>query len=174
VGSAVGNLLSGLPANFQVPILIVQHRDQTPSILETILRRLTPLSVVEVMGGNTLAAGTVFVAPADRHLLLDMAGVLRLSDSAKVRYVRPAADPLFVSVAKFYRKRTIAVVLTGYGTDGSHGVEAIGKMGGYVIAQEPSTSEAPGMPSAAIQTGYVNAILPLNEIGPALLDLMTK
>ena len=63
-------------------------------------------------------------------------------------------------MADFYRERTIGVVLTGYGIDGSHGVEAIGRMGGYVIAQEPSTAEAPGMPSAAIQTGCVNAILP--------------
>ena len=144
------------------------------SILESIFRRLTPLSVVEVMGGNALIAGTVFVAPADRHLLLEMAGVLRLSSSAKVHHVRPAADPLFVSVAEFYREQTIGVVLTGYGTDGRLGVEAIGRMGGYVIAQEPRTAEAPGMPSAAIQTGYVNAILPLNAIGPALLDLMSK
>lgn len=170
---AVGNLLSGLPANFRVPILIVQHRDKTPSILESIFRRQTRLSVVEVTGGNTLIAGTVFVAPADHHLLLDTTGVLRLSDSAKVHHVRPAADPLFVSVADFCRERTIGVVLTGYGVDGSDGVEAIGKMGGYVITQEPTTSEAPGMPSAAIQTGYVSAILPLNEIGPALLDLMS-
>lgn len=170
---ALRSLLSGLPATFPVPILIVQHRSTVPSVLESVLRHDTPLSVVEVIGGNTLTAGTVFVAPADHNLLLDMTGVLRLSCSAKVHHVRPAADPLFVSVADFYRERTIGVVLTGYGIDGSHGVEAIGRMGGYVIAQEPSTAEAPGMPSAAIQTGFVNAILPLNEIGPALLDLMS-
>jgi two-component system chemotaxis response regulator CheB len=170
---AVPDLLSGLPATFQVPILIVQHRQNIPSVLESVFRSHTPLSVVEAMDGNSLIAGTVFVAPADHHLLLDMTGVLRLSRSAKVHHTRPAADPLFVSVADFYRERTIGVVLTGYGIDGSHGVEAIGKMGGYVIAQEPRTAEAPQMPSAAIQTGYVNAILSLNEIGPALLDLMS-
>ena len=169
---AVPALLSGLPATFQVPILLVQHRATVPSVLESILRQNTPLSVVEAMDGNTLMAGTVFVAPPDHHLLLDMTGLLRLSDSAKVHHTRPAADPLFVSVADFYRERTIGVVLTGYGIDGSHGVEAIGRMGGYVIAQEPRTAEARGMPSAAIDTGCVNAILPLNEIGPALLELM--
>ena len=145
---ALRSLLSGLPATFPVPILIVQHRSTVPSVLESVLRHDTPLSVVEVIGGNTLTAGTVFVAPADHHLLLD-------------------------TTAEFYRERTIGVVLTGYGIDGSHGVEAIGRMGGYVIAQEPSTAEAPWMPNAAIQTGCVNAILPLNEIGPALLDLMS-
>jgi two-component system chemotaxis response regulator CheB len=170
---ALRSLLAGLPATFPVPVLIVQHRSTVPSVLESVLRQDTQLSVVEVVGGNTLTAGTVFVAPADHHLLLDTTGVLRLSCSAKVHHVRPAADPLFVSVADFYRERTIGVVLTGYGTDGSHGVEAISRMGGYVIAQEPSTAEAPWMPSAAIQTGCVNAILPLNEIGPALLDLMS-
>ena len=172
--TAVRDLLSGLPVTFRVPILIVQHRDKTPSILESILRRCTLLTVVEAMDGNTVSARTVVIAPADRHLLLDMTGVLRLTGSAKVHHVRPAADPLFVSVADFYRERTIGVVLTGYGIDGSHGVEAIGKMGGYVIAQDPTTSEASGMPNAAIQTGFVNATLPLNKIGPALLDLMSK
>jgi two-component system chemotaxis response regulator CheB len=171
---ALRSLLSGLPATFPVPILIVQHRSTVPSVLESVFRSHTPLSVVEAMDGNALIAGTVFVAPANHHLLLDMTGVLRLSDSAKVHHTRPAADPLFVSVADFYRERTIGVVLTGYGTDGSHGVEAISRMGGYVIVQEPSTAEAPGMPNAAIETGCVNAILPLNEIGPALLDLMTE
>jgi len=170
---AVPYLLSGLPATFRVPILIVQHRRRTPSLLENVLRRCTPLTVVEARDGNILIAGTVVAAPADRHLLLDMTGVLRLSDSAKVNHTRPAADPLFVSVADFYRERTIGVVLTGYGSDGSHGVEAIGRVGGYVIAQDPRTAEAPGMPSVAIQTGWVNAILPLNEIGPALLELMS-
>ena len=91
----VRSLLSGLPATFPVPILIVQHRSTVPSVLESVLRHDTQLSVVEVVGGNTLTAGTVFVAPADHHLLLDMTGVLRLSDSAKVHHVRPAADPLF-------------------------------------------------------------------------------
>lgn len=105
---AVGNLLSGLPVTFQVPILIVQHRSTVPSVLENVFRHDAPMPVVEVMGGNTLAAGTVFVAPADHHLLLDTTGVLRLSCSAKVHHVRPAADPLFVSVADFYRERTIA------------------------------------------------------------------
>jgi two-component system chemotaxis response regulator CheB len=71
---AVCGLLSGLPATFRVPILIVQHRDTTPSILEEVLRRSTPLSVVEAMDGNVLLAGTVIAAPADRHLLLDMTG----------------------------------------------------------------------------------------------------
>jgi len=169
---AVPYLLSGLPATFRVPILIVQHRGRTPCLLEDVLRHCTPLSVVEARDGNTLIARTVVAAPADRHLLLDMRGVLRLSDSAKVHHTRPAADPLFVSVADFYRERTIGIVLTGYGVDGSLGVKAISKMGGYVIAQEPTTAEAPGMPSAAIHTGCVNAILPLNEIGPALLELM--
>ena len=96
------------------------------------------------MDGNTLIAGTVFVAPADNHLLLDTTGVLRLSGSAKVHHVRPAADPLFVSVADYYRERTIGVVLTGYGVDGSLGVKAISKMGGYVIAQEPGPQKHRG------------------------------
>ena len=123
------------------------------------LRRCTPLSVVEAMDGNTLIAGTVIVAPADRHLLLDMTGVLRLSGAAKVNHVRPAADPLFVSVAEFYGERTIGVVLTGYGSDGRHGVEAIGRMGGYVIAQDPEQQKHRGCRVPPSKRDVCNAVL---------------
>ena len=170
---ALSELLSGLPAEFPIPILIVLHRADRQSLLESIVRTHTRLSVLKAKKGETPTAGKVYFAPAGQHLSLDMTGVLRLSDSPKVNFTRPAADPLFVSAAAFYREGTIGIVLTGYGVDGSHGVEDIRKMGGYVIAQVPSISEAPSMPTAAINTGCVDAILPLNQIGPALLDLLS-
>lgn len=171
---ALQELLSGLPADFPIPIVIVQHRAATSRFLHRIFRSGTPLSVIEAKDGDALIAGIVFVAPADRHLILDVMGILRLSDSDKVNFTRPAADPLFVSAAAFHREGTIGIVLTGYGVDGSQGVKAIRKMGGYVIVQEPKTSEAPSMPNASIKTGCVDAILPVNQIVPALLKLICE
>jgi two-component system chemotaxis response regulator CheB len=91
-----------------------------------------------------------------------------------VHFVRPSADLLFESVAASYRERAIAVVLTGSGSDGSMGVKAIKKMGGTVVAQDERSAEFPGMPGAAIHSGSVDFVLPLEEIAPALVTLVMK
>jgi two-component system chemotaxis response regulator CheB len=88
--------------------------------------------------------------------------------------VRPSADLLFESVAASFKDRALAVMLTGTGSDGATGVEAIKKMGGTVIAQDEGTSEFFGMPGAAIQTGVVDFVLPLKDIGPALTKLIVR
>jgi two-component system chemotaxis response regulator CheB len=97
-----------------------------------------------------------------------------LSQLELVHFVRPSADLLFESVAASYKDRAIAVVLTGTGSDGVMGIQAIKKMGGTVIAQDQQTSEFFGMPGAAIQSGNVDFILPLDEIGAALVTLVVK
>lgn len=97
---------------------------------------------------------------------------ISLTQAELVHFVRPSADLLFESVAASSRERAIAVVLTGTGIDGSMGVGAIKKMGGTVIAQDEETSEFFGMPSAAIHTGNVDFVLPLEEIAPALVKLV--
>ena len=108
----------------------------------------------------------------NRHLLVNPDGTLSLSQSELVHFLRPSADLLFESLAASYKERAIAVVLTGTGSDGAMGVQAIKKMGGTVIVQDQATAEFPGMPSAAIQTRGVDFILPLGEIAPALLTLV--
>jgi two-component system chemotaxis response regulator CheB len=101
-------------------------------------------------------------------------GRLELSSSSaeKVHYARPSAEPLFASVAAVYRKNAIAVVLTGGDGDGSFGVQIIKDQGGMVIAQDRPTSEDFSMPQTAIETGDVDFILPLDEIGPKLIELV--
>ncbi|WP_337906929.1 chemotaxis protein CheB [Iningainema tapete] len=89
-----------------------------------------------------------------------------------VRHVRPAGDVLFQSAAASYQQRAIAVVLTGMDMDGSNGVKIIKQMGGTVIAQNEETSKFPAMPKAAIDTGVVDFILPLNANAPTLLKLV--
>ncbi|HYM50968.1 MAG TPA: chemotaxis protein CheB, partial [Candidatus Limnocylindrales bacterium] len=116
----------------------------------------------------------VYIAPPDRHLLVNPDGTLALSHSELVHFVRPSADLLFESVGASYKARAIAVVLTGTGSDGSMGVRGIKKMGGTVIVQDEESSQFLGMPTAAIKTGDVDFVLPLDEIASALQALVVS
>jgi two-component system chemotaxis response regulator CheB len=172
---ALSNVLAGLAVGFPGSIVVVQHLDpRHRSLMAEILDRRTPLRVKQAVESESLCAGTVFIAPPDRHLLVNTDGSLSLTQSELVHFVRPSADLLFESLAASYRDRAIAVVLSGTGSDGSMGVEAIKKMGGTVIASDQASSEFFGMPGAAIQTGLVDFILPLDEIAPAILTLMNS
>jgi len=158
---ALSKILSALPADFPASIVIVQHLSpKFPSLMAQILNRRTLLEVIQAQEGSLLSAGKVFIAPPDYHLLVNSDGSLSLSQTAKVHFVRPSADPLFVSVAESYKERAIAVVLTGGDGDGSMGVQAIKKMHGKVIAQDQATSTVWGMLASAIATGCVDWVLP--------------
>lgn len=172
---ALSEVLSHLPADFPGAIVIVQHLDRRHrSLMADILGRRTSLVVRQATEGDRLQGGTVYVAPPDFHLLVNPDGTLSLSKSELVHFVRPSADLLFESLAASYQDRTIAIVLSGTGSDGVMGVQAISKMHGTVIAQDEATSKFFGMPSAAIQTGCVDFTLPLEEIAPAILTLMKE
>jgi two-component system chemotaxis response regulator CheB len=171
--SALSAVLGKIPEHFPAMIVVVQHLDpRHRSLMADILSRRTYLRVLEARDGLVLAPATVYIAPPDRHLLVNPDDSLSLTQSELVHFVRPSADLLFESVAASHKERAIAVVLTGTGSDGVMGVQAIKKMGGTVIAQDEKTAEFFGMPSAAIQSGSVDFILPLDEIAPALLTLV--
>ena len=173
--SALSQVLSDLPGDFPAAIVIVQHLDpRHRSLMAEILSRRTHIRVKQAEEGDSLTPATVYIAPPDRHLLVNPDATLSLSQSKLVHFVRPSADLLFESVAASFEDRAIAVVLTGTGSDGAMGVRAIKKMGGTVIVQDEKTSEFFGMPSAAIQTGNVDFTLPLNEISSALVTLVMK
>lgn len=170
---ALSQVLSGLPVEFPAAVAVVQHLDpRHRSLMADILSRRTALQVKQAEEGDRLCAGTVYIAPPDKHLLVNGDGTCSLSHSELVHFVRPSADLLFESVAASFKERAIAVVLTGSGSDGSMGVRGIKKMGGTVIAQDQATSEFFGMPGAAIQTGSVDFVLPLAEIPSALVTLV--
>jgi two-component system chemotaxis response regulator CheB len=171
--TALARVLSTLPASFPAPLLLVQHLDpRHKSQLAEILARRTPLQVIQAYDGQEPAPGTVYIAPPDRHLLINPDRRIHLSQSEMVHFLRPSADLLFESVAAVYGPRAIAVVLTGTGSDGSLGVEAIKQMGGRVIAQDKETSEFFGMPGAAIRTGAPDYVLPLDAIAGQLEALL--
>jgi two-component system chemotaxis response regulator CheB len=174
--AAISRILSALPADFPAAIVIVQHLDpRHRSLMAHILSRRTLLRVKQAEEGDCLSPATVYVAPPNRHLLVNPDGTLSLSQSELVHFVRPSADLLFESIAASYRHRVIAVVLTGTGSDGAMGVQAIKKMGGgTVISQDEESAEFFGMPSAAIQTGAVDFILSLDKISSALVTLVMK
>jgi two-component system chemotaxis response regulator CheB len=116
--------------------------------------------------------GTVYLAPPDLHLYVRPGGVCHLSGGQKIRHVRSSANPLFDSAAASFKGRVIAVVLTGSDHDATDGVQSVKESGGLVIAQDQATSVAFGMPGSAIETGCVDRVLPLDDIGPALCRLV--
>ena len=169
----LGVLLSALGTDFPVPVLIVQHLDpRHRTVIADVLARRMSLPVKLAEDGEHAEPGVVYVAPPDRHLLVGPEGALSLSRTGLVHFLRPSADLLFESVAGAYGPRAIACVLTGTGSDGAMGVDAVKSRGGTVIAQDPETAEFKGMPEAAVGTGAVDFVLPLEEIAAVIRGLV--
>ena len=137
-----------------------------------IIGRHSKLPIHQAVHGSHVRPGHVYLAPPDHHLLINRDGSVNLTRTELVNFVRPSADLLFESVAASFGARAIAVVLTGSGRDGSMGVTAIKQRGGTVIAQDEASSEFFSMPSAAIRTGMVDFVLPLDQVAAALLTLL--
>ena len=170
---ALSVILGGLPADFPSALAIVMHLSPDhESLLAEILDSRSLLEVRQAKTGDFLCSSCVFVAPPNHHLSVAKDGCLKLSSSAaeKVHQARPSAEPRFASVAAVYKQNAITVVLTGGDGDGSFGVRIIKDEGGQVIAQDRPTSENFSMPESSIQTGDVDFILPLDEIGPKLIE----
>jgi len=171
--TALKNVLSELPADFPVPVVVVQHLDpRHRTIIAEVLGRRAKLPVRLAQEGEQAEPGTVYIAPPDRHLLVGAAGMLSLSSSELVHFVRPSADLLFESVAGSYGPRAIACVLTGSGRDGAMGAAAVKSRGGTVIAEDPELAEFKGMPEAAVAAGAVDYVLPLAEIAAVIRGLV--
>jgi two-component system chemotaxis response regulator CheB len=170
---ALTQILSGLPGDFSAIIVVVQHLDpRHRSLMPQIFGRRSHIPVDSAVEGMEVQPGHVYLAPPDRHMLINRDGTVSLTQTELVNFVRPSADLLFESVAAAYGERAIAVVLTGAGKDGSMGVTAIKLRGGTVIVQDEATSQFFGMPSAAIRTGTVDFVLSLDEIPSALMTLV--
>jgi two-component system chemotaxis response regulator CheB len=172
--SALTVLLGDLPASFPVAIALVLHLSPArPSALITVLARQTRLRICWAEDGARLRAGAVVVAPPDRHLVFQADGLIALSQTPRVHYSRPSVDTLFESAARAFGPRTLAVILTGNGYDGSAGVRVVHELGGVVFAQDESSSQYFSMPRQAIESGGVSFVLPLAAIAPALKRLVT-
>jgi two-component system, chemotaxis family, protein-glutamate methylesterase/glutaminase len=166
---ALSIILGQLPADFQWPILIVQHMGaHAGDFLSGHLDRLCPLSVKEAEEKEFIKPGYVYIAPGGYHMLVEDDLSLSLSVDIRVQYARPSVDVLFESAADVYRNKLIGVVLTGANSDGSMGLRMIKECGGLAIVQDPATAESSVMPAAAIKVANVDYVLPLQSIGDFL------
>jgi two-component system chemotaxis response regulator CheB len=165
-------VLRGVPHDFPAPIAIAQHRaaDSTTGALQQMLAHHSGHDVCEPGDKDPIEAGRVYIAPPDYHLLVEPDG-FALSTEGAVHYSRPSIDVLFDTAADVYAERLAAVILTGANGDGAYGIARVRRRGGLTIAQDPATAERPTMPAAAIATGAVQHVLPLDDIGPFLTRL---
>lgn len=171
---ALSTLLAGLTPPPAVAVAVVLHISREfRSYLPEILARRTTLHVRWAEHGDSLVPGVVHIAPRDRHLLVGAHQSLLLSNEAPVHFSRPAIDPLFISAAWAFGRRTLAIVLSGNGSDGTDGALAVRHAGGVVIAQDRATSAFFGMPGEAIRAGGTTRVLPLGDISALVTRLLS-
>ena len=169
--NALSVVISGLPATFALPIVVVQHRSaDAPGLLSELLQSRSRLAVVEVDDKHPFTAGCVYIAPPNYHLLVER-GFFSLSTDAPVRYSRPSIDVMFASAADEYGGRTVGIVLTGANEDGALGLKRITDRGGYAIVQDPETAESSIMPRAALRLVPKARVVPLERIADHLVTI---
>jgi two-component system, chemotaxis family, protein-glutamate methylesterase/glutaminase len=169
--AALSKLLRDLPADFGLPVVVVQHRGKdSDRLLAELLQDTTDLKVCEVEDKEPLTPGMVHIAPANYHVLVDD-GYLSLTLDEPVRFSRPSIDVMFASAADTYGPRAIGVVLTGANEDGARGLADIVKRGGLALVQNPRTAEIPIMPQAAVKAVPNAEILELDALAPRLIEL---
>lgn len=168
---ALTRLLSRLPAGLPAAVIVVLHLSPTfESLLPSVLARATPLTVVAAANDVPLQRGRVYVAVPDRHLLLSDHAIA-LKRDAKEHFHRPAVDPLFRSAARLYGARVVGVILSGAGSDGVVGAQAIKAAQGLVLAQDPTEAVHGSMPRAAIAQNSVDAVLTTDRLAAVLVSL---
>lgn len=179
VGASTGGvealtyLVHGLPEDLPASMCVVMHIPaQSHSYLPQILSRHGPLPATHAMDGEPLAPGHIYVAPPDRHLLVEH-GRLRLSRGPKENRARPAVDPLFRSAALAYGPRVIGMVLTGALDDGTSGLFSVKERGGIAVVQDPEDALIPSMPASAFEYVDVDHCVPLSAM-PALLTRLVR
>jgi len=175
---ALLRLFRSMPDCPSLPILVTQHMPACfTALLADHIGQAAGRPCLEAQDGQLLQAGTIYVAPGGYHMEIarhDGQAVTRLNDGPQEHFCRPAADPMFRSLAKVYGDGLLAVVLTGMGVDGRLGAAAVTAAGGSVIAQDEASSVVWGMPGAVARDGLCAAVLPLDEIGPYITQLAMR
>ncbi|WP_309136439.1 protein-glutamate methylesterase/protein-glutamine glutaminase [Nocardioides campestrisoli] len=173
---ALASLVSELPFNLRVPVVVVQHMPPVfTAMFASRLDRVSALSVSEAVDGEPLRAGHVYVAPGDRHLSLHRVEdrvLARIDAGPPENFCRPSVDVLFRSGAHVYGPAALGVVLTGMGHDGTAGARAVQTTGGTVLAQDQASSVVWGMPGAVVAAGLAHEVLALDKIAARLVELV--
>lgn len=171
--AALATVVPQFPADFQLPIFVVQHMPPLfTRLLAERLDTLTPLAVREGIDGEIVQAGRIYVAPGDRHMRVIPSGLgptIALDQGPPLNSCRPAVDALFSSMAEVYGPTVVAAVLTGMGHDGMSGAQQLSARGSYIVAQDEASSVVWGMPGSVVGAGAANEVLPLDGIVPAIL-----
>jgi two-component system chemotaxis response regulator CheB len=169
---AVSSVLQELPGDFPAYVFVVVHlfAGET-STLPRIFSQAGELPALNPRDNEAMKRGLVYVAPPDKHMILEKDRI-RLFHSPKENLHRPAIDPLFRSVAFYYRSRVIGVLLTGADSDGTSGLFSVKMKGGLAIVQDPKEAQAPVMPFSALTNLKLDYVRPVAEIGPLLLRLI--
>jgi two-component system chemotaxis response regulator CheB len=180
VGGSAGSLhvvlsmLSALPDSFSIPLLIILHRNSIfESSLEDLLATRTRLPIKEVEEKEPIKPGTIYICPADYHVLLEKEHTFSLDYSERINYSRPSIDVTFRSAADVYGPGLIGLLLSGGNADGAEGMEYVQKKGGFTIVQDPATAEVPYMPQQAITRMQADIIIPTEEI-PGFISSLSR
>jgi two-component system chemotaxis response regulator CheB len=173
--TALGTILPLFPADFPLPILLVQHMPPLfTRLLAERLRSTCKLTVEEATQGQPVTAGKILIAPGDFHMKADSSGgavCVRLDQSPPLNSCRPAVDALFTSVGEVYGGAAIAVILTGMGQDGLRGTQILKAQGASVLAQDEASSVVWGMPGAVVAAGLADRVLALDRVVPEILSV---
>jgi two-component system chemotaxis response regulator CheB len=173
--AAVMRVVAGLPKEFPAAVFLVLHMPAAFTKQFALqLAEIAPLPVKEAEMNEPAQPGMIYLCPGSHHLRLSPTGKITLDPGPRVDGYRPCADLALESIAAYSRSLTIAIVLTGMGSDAAKGVRAVKAAGGYIVAQDEASSVIFGMPAEAIKTGVVDDVLPLDEISTAIERRMTK
>ncbi len=169
---ALREIVRDLPERFPAPICVVQHiSPESPGLLPSIFSSIGQLPAVHASHGALVRAGHIYIAPPDRHFLLNAEGRIILGAGPRENRFRPAIDPLFRSAASHFGPKSIGVILSGGLDDGVAGLAAIKAAGGVAIVQRPEEALAPSMPASAIEAVSVDSVLSVQRMAPVLADL---
>ncbi len=174
--NALAQVIPLLPENFGVPVVVVQHMppEFTKALAES-LNNKSKVTVVEGADNMALAAGTVYIAPGGKQMKLVRRGhnvCLKITDAPPENHCKPSADYLFRSVAKFYGKKALGVIMTGMGSDGALGLQKMKEKGALILAQDEDTCVVFGMPLEALNAGVVDVVCPLAQIAEEIVKIV--
>jgi two-component system, chemotaxis family, protein-glutamate methylesterase/glutaminase len=173
---ALVSVLGDLDASVTVPILVTQHMPPTfTTILAEHIARQCNRPCAEAVDGEPIAANRIYIAPGNYHMTVETRAGQRcigLDDGPAENFCRPAADPMFRSIARVYGARALIAVLTGMGHDGLRGARLVVEAGGTLLAQDEATSVVWGMPGAVTEAGLCSAVLPLDRLAPCIRRIL--
>lgn len=172
---ALAKVLSKFSFKYPFPVVVAQHISEGfIGGLVSWLQNVSHLEIKEVSDGEELKSGTVYISAVEKHTSVVEPGEIKQIEPIEDDYYRPSIDLLFSSAINVFGKNTLAVILTGMGSDGAKGAQKVNTLGGYVIAQDEKTSRVFGMPKSAIERKAVNEVLPVDKIGERLGVLMQE